>query len=359
MITQNSITKEWIEQVSKSQKADKILVEKVIRALMFLEGLAESKIDFIFKGGTALMLMLEKNRRLSIDIDILIEDKALDLSDIIKKIVANKQFIRFEKQQRKTDTDINKEHYKLFFHSAIENKGSTVLLDVLKENMIYQNIVETPIKSNFTENSGEITNVKTPDFNNIIGDKLTAFAPNTTGIPYFKGEKNCSMEIIKQLYDIATLFEIIDNLTVTAKTFRKFAKVELAYRNLNQDDLQQVINDIFQTSLCISLQGQVDNEHFKLLQDGIKRVQSFIYGEKYFLDKAIIQASKIAYLITLISNDLTKIERYDKNNLSELQNAAIENPLPTKLNKLKKSNTEAFFYWWKSFKILKQNNENL
>ena len=41
MITQKSITKEWIEQVSKTQKADKILVEKVIRALILLEGLAE------------------------------------------------------------------------------------------------------------------------------------------------------------------------------------------------------------------------------------------------------------------------------------------------------------------------------
>ena len=41
MITQNSITKEWIENVAKSNKADKNLVEKVIRALFLLEGLSE------------------------------------------------------------------------------------------------------------------------------------------------------------------------------------------------------------------------------------------------------------------------------------------------------------------------------
>jgi hypothetical protein len=40
MITQKSITKEWIEQVSKTQKADKTLVEKVIRALILLVGFA-------------------------------------------------------------------------------------------------------------------------------------------------------------------------------------------------------------------------------------------------------------------------------------------------------------------------------
>ena len=56
MIKNECTTKPWIEQVSKTQKADKILVEKVIRALILLEGLAESGLNFVFKGGTALML---------------------------------------------------------------------------------------------------------------------------------------------------------------------------------------------------------------------------------------------------------------------------------------------------------------
>jgi hypothetical protein len=71
------------------------------------------------------------------------------------------------------------------------------------------------------------------------------------------------------------------------------------------------------------------------------------------LDTAIINASKIAYLSTLIANNLTTITHFDKNNISALQNAIIENPLPTKLNKLKKSNIEAFYYWWKIFEIEK------
>jgi hypothetical protein len=50
MIAQKSITKEWIETVAKSKKADKILVEKVIRALILLEGLTESGLNYVFKG---------------------------------------------------------------------------------------------------------------------------------------------------------------------------------------------------------------------------------------------------------------------------------------------------------------------
>lgn len=45
------------------------LLEKMIRALMLLEGLSKSGLTFIFKGGTALMLLLDSAKRLSIDID--------------------------------------------------------------------------------------------------------------------------------------------------------------------------------------------------------------------------------------------------------------------------------------------------
>jgi len=352
MITQKSITKEWIEHVSKIQKADKILVEKVIRALMLLEGLANTDLNFVFKGGTALMLMLEKSRRLSIDIDIIIDNNELKLNDIIQSIVKDKNFIRFEKQARKVGTNIEKEHYKMFFKSAIENKESYILLDVLIEKYHYQNLIETSINSVFIENLGETLKVKTPDFNNLLGDKLTAFAPNTVGIPFFKGEKNCSMEIIKQLYDIALLFDNINDLTTTNVTFRKIASVELAYRNLNNTDIKSVLDDIYQVSLCIGLQGQIYNEWFKILQDGIKRVQSFIYGEKYYLDIAIINSSKVAYLSTLIAKNLKTVIHFDKNKIYELQKATIEIPSLMKLNKLKKSNIEAFFYWYKTYEIL-------
>ena len=48
---------------------------------------------------------------------------------------------------------------------------------------------------------------KVPCLEDMLGDKLTAFAPNTTGIPYFKKQDSMSMEIIKQLYDIGNLFD--------------------------------------------------------------------------------------------------------------------------------------------------------
>jgi len=57
MINQKEITFEWLSEVSKKHRnIDRILTEKTIRALLLLEGLAKQNIDFVFKGGTALML---------------------------------------------------------------------------------------------------------------------------------------------------------------------------------------------------------------------------------------------------------------------------------------------------------------
>lgn len=78
---------------------------------------------------------------------------------------------------------------------------------------------------------GDSVFVKIPSREDLLGDKLTAFAPHTTGIPFFKGEKDCSMEINKQLFDIASLFDLTNDISVSMQTFKKFADIELQYRN--------------------------------------------------------------------------------------------------------------------------------
>ena len=100
MISEECLTIEWIKTASaQNNNGDKILVEKAIRALRLLEGLVEENVEFAFKGGTSLILLLESTRRLSIDIDIVIENKA-DLKEQFANIVKNKGFTRFELQER-------------------------------------------------------------------------------------------------------------------------------------------------------------------------------------------------------------------------------------------------------------------
>jgi len=159
------------------------LLEKVYRALSLLEGLAELKLDFIFKGGTTVMLLLGKTERFSIDIDI-IRREPFDLH-ILSDIAVKKGFIDVSEQKRKPHGFLEKSHY-LFSYVPLLKTGidkETVLLDVLHEDNPYPEVVDTPVVISLFPNSGEAIRVRTPTLDSICGDKLTAFAPNTTGIP--------------------------------------------------------------------------------------------------------------------------------------------------------------------------------
>ena len=95
----------------------------------------------------------------------------------------------------------------------------------------------------------------------------------------------------------------------------------------------------------------------KILQNGIGRVRSFIHSENYGLDSAIVNASKAAYLSKLIEKGLSEVRHFSSDNEQELISALIVEPLPTKFNKFKKSNIEAFFYWNEIQKIEQDNKK--
>lgn len=347
MIHPESRTLSWIEQAAKDNKVKDIaLVEKTIRAFSLLEALVRSGCPFLFKGGSSLMLHLDTGKRLSIDIDIICPP-GIRIEDYLEKYSEEYGFGEVKLVERISRTDIPKQHAKFFYQVAYPTGGhqDKILLDVLFEEIHYSDIVELPIQSRLLKTYGEPVMVKLPSKEDLLGDKLTAFAPHTTGIPFFKGEKNCSMEISKQLFDIASLFDIITDLSVTSGTFMIFAMVELQYRGLEADAIQVVLDDIYNTAMCIVLRGQDNPEEFQLLQDGIKRVRGFIHSEVYSLESAITNASKAAYLSKLISRGLNEVKHYNPAEVSLLADAMIQSPLSTKLNKLKKTNTEAFFYW--------------
>jgi predicted nucleotidyltransferase component of viral defense system len=352
MINQKEITNEWFSKVSKENKnADKILVEKVVRALLLLEGLVKQNIPFLFKGGTALMLHFNSTRRLSIDIDIILPQEIKNLERSLDLLVLEQGFLRKELQHRDTKSKIKKEHYK-FFYTPLHKTNKEeeyVLLDILYEEANYSKIISLPIQSTFVPIIDVPLYVNVPILEDVLGDKLTAFAPNTTGIPYFKKEESMSMEIIKQLYDIGNLFDVVNELSVIRATFYRFAKTELVYRNSDGMNEADVLEDIYQTSLCIVTRGIDGKGNFEELQNGIQRIGSFIFSESYHIEKAIIHASKAAYLATLIKREGSIMQKFESP--VQIKDWSIGEPLNNKLNKLKKSNPEAFFYWYQIYFI--------
>ena len=347
MINPNSRSLNWIKEAAqKAGVRDIALVEKTIRAFSLLEALARSGCSFIFKGGSSLMLHLNTSKRLSIDVDIICPPGTI-IEDYLNQYAEEYGFGKVELVERISRTDVPKQHAKFYYEVSYPGNGGQdkILLDVLFEETHYSKIVTLPIQSPLLIIDEPLVMVKLPSHEDLLGDKLTAFAPHTTGIPFFKGQKKCTMEIIKQLFDVASLFDITDNLAITGQTFKKFAAVELQYRHLQSDDIQQVLDDIYQTALTICMRGLENPEEFKLLQDGISQIGSFIHSEKYTLDSAIINAAKVAYLSKLIEKGIDEINHYVPADISQLSSKVLELPIPTKLNKLKKTHPEAFFYF--------------
>lgn len=355
MISPKSRSIEWIKECSgRIGVHDIALVEKTIRAFSLLEALARSGCPFLFKGGSSLMLHLNTSRRLSIDIDIICPP-GTKIEEYLSVYSAEYGFGQVELVERVSRTDIQKQHAKFYYEVSYPGNGGRdkILLDVLFEEIHYKNVETLQIESPLLINTGSPVLVSLPSKEDLLGDKLTAFAPHTTGIPYFKGEKKCTMEIIKQLFDIASLFDLVQDLTITRQTFQKFATVELQYRHLDHLDLKQVLDDIYNTSLCLCLRGVQDKEEFILLQDGVSRIGNFIHSEKYNIESAIVNASKVAYLSKLIEYGIEEVKHFDKSMLESVISETLQLPMHTKLNKLKKTLGEAFFYWLEIQKIVK------
>jgi len=355
MIDSKCLTTEWIELKSKELNySDKNLIEKVIRAFTLLEMLASSGCPFHFKGGSCLMLLLnDVTHRLSIDVDIMCPPD-VNVGDYLDRY-AESGFIEYTLvERRQAGKDVPKSHSKFFYKVAFKSdidKTSFILLDVLYEDCHYQKLQRIAIENDFIETVGEKVFVNVPSIGDILGDKLTAFAPDTTGIPYYKNGRLATLEIIKQLYDIGRLFDKIYDLTITAEAFKKIAPVELGYRSMDTGDLNPIFDDILNTSLIISMRGLIEKDKFTLLQEGIKSIGVFVYKQSYHIENAIVDASKAAYISTLIKIGITVVEHYNGNPLS-VADLKLASVLPSKLNKLKMGNPEAFFYWAKTSEII-------
>ena len=116
MILKECFGDDFIKNKAGNNIEKKKIYEKVVYAFCLLEKLTKLDVDFVFKGGTSLMLLLDEFDRFSIDIDILMEkcfepnidDKILSLN--------GDEFLKIEIDQRSM-TEIIKKHYKFYFKS--------------------------------------------------------------------------------------------------------------------------------------------------------------------------------------------------------------------------------------------------
>jgi hypothetical protein len=176
------------------------LCELVVHCLELVSQLSSRGLDYRFKGGNSLLLLLEDPQRFSIDVDIVTTETKEKLIALVDEIAADcDQFTRAESRAPKTKPWLPMISFKLFFDSAYETEYPYVMLDVVLEPPPYPGVTRR-VRCGSIYASDQETEV--PSISGLIGDKLLTLGPATLGIPLGKGKE---AQRLKHVFDVALL----------------------------------------------------------------------------------------------------------------------------------------------------------
>lgn len=360
MITTTSFTREWMmDHCQQRPGLDPSILEKMILALTLVERLVETGLPFTFKGGTCLVLVLGQARRFSVDVDLVTQAELAAIEAALTQVCAQLPFRSFAYDAtRSYKDDVPRGHYYVFYDSALdqqllaEHPQRSIAIDLLFEEHNYPQVLQVPVASPFLHQAGEPLHVAAPSVESIAGDKLTAFAPRTTGILYGKGKE---LEIIKQLFDVGVLFDQVQDVATVAESFAATVAKELRYRHLTETSAADVLVDALQTALLLA-QMKLNRAPAKELaptelRRGIAGFRNFVIDGAFREDQAVAAAARVAYLAArLLTQDYSPLPRPVPG--ADPRTFFVPHPDFNYLNKLRSVPGDALFYWHHTVALL-------
>lgn len=303
MIKQESFDKDWIKAFNdKPQKANPQIIEKEIYALKLLELLAETKLEFVFKGGTCLSLLLQRFTRFSVDIDISTNTDPTLIPSFIQKIVDVGFFVDVIEQIRREQKDLKKAHYKFYYRSVITYEVDYVLLDIVFEENVFKDLEQHKIDFLLLKTEEPYLSVFTPSLEEMLIDKLTAFAPTSIGITYESGKIT---EIIKQMYDVSIISQNVDYSKIQHKLYHEIATKQIKRRSLEVTPMQ-TLTDTIETAINILTKGGISQENYSKLQESINGFSGYVYGRRFTgadADACAVDAIVVATIVLMEGYD--------------------------------------------------------
>lgn len=123
MIDKRVYELDYIRGLQQKYASDPGLIERALYAFGLLEAIKSVGMPFCFKGGTSLMLILDKPARLSTDIDILVEP-GTDVDGYIEKASRIFPFLNKKEDIRKGKNGIVKRHFRFTYFSPLRIRNS-------------------------------------------------------------------------------------------------------------------------------------------------------------------------------------------------------------------------------------------
>lgn len=325
MIADQCFTIEWQAQKrGELGGCDPVLLEKTIHAFALLDALSSRGLEFVFKGGTSLLLRLPNIRRLSIDADIFCQEPAKKLDPLLAEISRIRPFTGMTEDDRGAHRVPARRHFK-FFYTPLDrnNPAPFVLLDVVHERNVYPQVERVPLRTAFVESDGALL---VPTVEGLLGDKLTAFGPNTTGVPL---NPDRSMQFMKQVFDIGELFNAAGDLAAVRAAYDQVFAAENAYRG-GKFTAELALQDTFDTAHRIAQVGFAiapKDGRDELLEAGRKQIGSHLVGVKFRREEMKIAAAKAALLTSALRTAAPPAIgtlRYDDTKLASLKDVKFD-----------------------------------
>lgn len=347
MLLRENYSAEHINALREQTGADPSILERTVFAFGLLEAICRVEMPFIFKGGTSLLVLLEHPRRLSTDIDIIV-DRGTNVDEYIRKAGTIFPFLKVEEHKRKGVNGLEKRHFRFYFLSPRSEREISILLDVVFEDNPYPKLIKRPIQNSLLKHEGNDLLIQLPDQNCILGDKLTAFAPHTSGIPFGKDKE---LEIVKQMFDCWTLMQEMDSYQTVSTVYNAVSQLELGYRGLTIAP-NECLKDTIGSCICIMGRGQIHPEEYANFKVGISSIQGHIFFGRINGENAGEYASEVMYLASCL---LTKQREYTRiANPSEYRNIQIKLKGIKKISGIRNTNPMAYAYLVKSLQMLQE-----
>ena len=340
-------TKDWVDRKSREIRTGNTFLEKCLHAFELLGRLQQEGLEFVFKGGTSLLLRLPVPKRLSIDVDIVCKESPDRLERILGSCVSS-PFYRHDEDKRRNHHPPRRRHWNFSYNSISPDSCPEpyVILDVLEEEVLYQDVSEIEIKTPFIE-PDHVIRVKVPTVDNLLADKLTAFAPNTIGQEYSPEHPE---KIAKHFFDIGELFDNAESMNQISDVYHRIARAEIGYRSKERAlNINQCLDDTIEAARLVAglaIGQQFHTEASPLLRRGIDQLSGHLIGISFGPRDAAIATAKAAYLAAAIKHDnMQPLDgiRFNPERVDELRYETLQGR--PELKNLLQASPEAFYYW--------------
>lgn len=347
----------WLqEQSARLRVRDQSLLERCIHALALVARLRHAGLNFVFKGGTSLVLHLQPIRRLSIDVDIACNASLEEIERVLRQVVypPGQPFTRYTHQTHRDRDEPPTKHFLVNFNSVVQpGHESQILLDVLFETTIYPEVRDTDLTTGIIETTAPVS-VFLPSVDCLLGDKLAAFAPSTIGVLYEPPANRAgdpvepqNTRVIKQLFDVAALFDVAHSLDMVRATYLAILPAQNGYRQ-KAFTLAQTLQDTIDAAYWLCQRDLKYGEpHAKsdFLHQGVRNLDSHLIGAGLSVPAAKAAAAKAACLAAMLLNNARESLDEVREEARQPQTGSTLSGIYQRLRALRQTAPESFAYW--------------